>query len=628
MEAASRKLPEYSGKVPAVTLADEERMVVDLSGRVTVFYRHAIKVLTRDGRERASAAISYLNKSSKVRNLEAWLITPSDFVKEYGKESVVDIGSFGDELYDEYRAKVVSATLPEIGSVFGYEGEVEERTVFSQESFSFQGRLPSLVSRLVLELPAGWTATAVTFNHAPVAPVVQGSTYTWELRDLPFLEDEDGGPDTRSIAPRVSVTFYGPGGAAVSGDSPSLKTWQDVSTWLTQLSAGQDEPSPDLSAKAKELTVGAMTEYAKVQAIGTYVQKLKYVSIQTGLARGGGYRPHTADMVFRKQYGDCKDKANLMRAMLRALGIPAYLVSIYSGDRDAVREEWPSPMQFNHAIVAVNVSGETKAATVIEKTPLGRLLIFDPTDEHTPVGDLPFYEQGSFALVEAGERGALLRMPIGPPESNIETIEVRGTLAADGSLKATFSSEALGQEAAETRRQFAHEQPSEYIKDTERWFSRSAKSVVVEKVEPADRFGQDQFDLKVAFAAPSYAQVMLGGMMLFRPSVVYARGLSYWTGEKRTTPLVLEAKSFKKKVTIQFPVSFQPDEVPEGGSLKTPFGSYHCAFKVDGNSLVFEEELKVDPVTVPLAEYGPVKKFFQQVWGAEQAPVVLVKKTS
>ena len=39
-----------------------------------------------------------------------------------------------------------------------------------------------------------------------------------------------------------------------------------------------------------------------------------------------------ATEVFAKSYGDCKDKANLMRAMLKIVGITAFPVSIYSGD--------------------------------------------------------------------------------------------------------------------------------------------------------------------------------------------------------------------------------------------------------------------------------------------------------
>jgi geranylgeranyl pyrophosphate synthase len=84
-------------------------------------------------------------------------------------------------------------------------------------------------------------------------------------------------------------------------------------------------------------------------------------------------------------------------------------VLIYSGDRTRVREEWVSPGQFNHCILAVRVSDETKARSVVQHPSLGRLLVFDATSPTTPVGDLPDHEQGSFALVAAGDGGALVR---------------------------------------------------------------------------------------------------------------------------------------------------------------------------------------------------------------------------
>jgi transglutaminase-like putative cysteine protease len=47
--------------------------------------------------------------------------------------------------------------------------------------------------------------------------------------------------------------------------------------------------------------------------------------------------------VLARNYGDCKDKAALMRALLKAAGIDSYAVIIYSGDRHFVRPEWPGP---------------------------------------------------------------------------------------------------------------------------------------------------------------------------------------------------------------------------------------------------------------------------------------------
>src|SRR5213075_1499208 len=151
---------------------------------------------------------------------------------------------------------------------------------------------------------------------------------------------------------------------------------KEVSRWLTELSDPQAAANEAMSAKAQSLAGGAGTEYEKIRAIAQFAQSVNYVSIQTGLGRGGGYRPHSAAEVFAKSYGDCKDKANLMRAMLKAVGIDAVPISIYSGDRDYVRADWPSPQQFNHCIIEVRVSDETHAATIIRDPKLGRLLIF------------------------------------------------------------------------------------------------------------------------------------------------------------------------------------------------------------------------------------------------------------
>src|SRR6185295_326089 len=214
--------------------------------------------------------------------------------------------------------------------------------------------------------------------------------------------------------------------------------WPDVSKWLTEISDSQATLDDALAGKAKQITANSKTELQKISAVGRYVQSVNYVSIQIGTGRGGGYRPHSATDVFAKSYGDCKDKANLMRAMLKAVGLKAYLVSIYSGDPTFVREEWPSPQQFNHCIIAVKVSDETQSPTIVTHPTLGRLLIFDPTDDNTPVGDLPGHEQGSFALIVAGEAGALLKMPVTPPEANRLERDAYVTLGSDGTITASL----------------------------------------------------------------------------------------------------------------------------------------------------------------------------------------------
>src|SRR5947208_1306157 len=88
-------------------------------------------------------------------------------------------------------APTYAKDVADAGAVFGYQAITEERALFPHDEWSFQKELaevkeaaclPALVSRYTLSLPAGWTATAVTFNHVKIDPAVTGSTYTWELK--------------------------------------------------------------------------------------------------------------------------------------------------------------------------------------------------------------------------------------------------------------------------------------------------------------------------------------------------------------------------------------------------------------------------------------------------------------
>jgi Domain of Unknown Function with PDB structure (DUF3857)/Transglutaminase-like superfamily len=623
-EVASRAVPQYDAKVPVAVLLDEERVAVDPAGRVTTDYRKAIKVLTREGRNEAAAEIPYLAGSDKVRDVHAWLVAPNGFIKTYSaKDGIYDISAGGDSLYDEIRLRLGKADNPEIGSVFVFEGRLESKPFLSQEDFTFQEEFPALDSRYVLTLPTGWTAKGMVFNHDPVAPVVDGSTYTWELKNLPYLEHEPGGPSREGTAPRLAIDYAPPPG--VTPPAPCLRSWQDASRYLTALSAGQDDPSDELVAKAKELADSRATEYEKIQAVGRYVQGVKYISVQMNLAKGGGYKPHAASSVFVKQYGDCKDKANLMRAMLRAAGISSYLVVIYSGDRTVVQQGWPSPEQFNHAIIGVHVSDATQAPTVLDAPGIGRLLIFDPTNDQTPMGDLPFYLQGSLALIEAGDKGTLVRMPALPPEASTEDVSIEATLSSTGDLKAGVDQNNSGQSAVRERATLLDLKPEERQRRLERWVNQMAKSATIANVTPQDDFAHNRFHLHLELSAASYGQVMQGRLLVFKPAVLDRQPRLYLRDEKRTEPLVLDAKTYRKRVHIQLPTGFIVDEMPECGKLKTSFGAFSCTIKQEAGALVLTQEVETQAVSIPPENYAQARNFFNAIAGFEEQPVVLVK---
>ena len=73
----------------------------------------------------------------------------------------------------------------------------------------------------------------------------------------------------------------------------------------------------------------------------------------------GSYEPTQPSAVFARRYGDCKDKSFLLLTMLRALKIEAYPVLVHTRRRQELAELQPSPILFNHAIVQVNLGGQS-----------------------------------------------------------------------------------------------------------------------------------------------------------------------------------------------------------------------------------------------------------------------------
>lgn len=624
-QAASIKVPAYEKDVPAVVLLSDLTTSVSSDGKSNEVLNLAVRILRREGRDYAYGSVGYNPESSKVKEFRAWLIRANGETKRYGKDDIIDVAADLNDVYNEYRYKRIDGEDDaDAGAVFAFSYTLEDRSIFTQAEWNFQRFLPVINARFNLNLPEGWRAEALTFNHPQIEPKVAGARYTWELSNLPPVPFEPMSPKLTHLVPRLAVSYFPP--ANVQLPIKTFSSWGEVATWMAELEDPQVIIDDALARKSHELTALAKTEFEKIRAIAQYVQNIQYISIQTGIGRGGGYRPHASNEVFAKSYGDCKDKANLMRAMLKVVGIVSIPVSIYSGDSNYVRASWPSPQQFNHCIIAVKVSDETQAGTIIKHPTLGRLLIFDPTDEQTPLGDLAFDLQGSLALIDSKNETDLVRMPVTPPEMNqlerVATFELR----ADGGISGKIQDQAKGQTAAMMRSEFRKLSKPEFTGTIERWLTSGATSARLNKMEPIDNTAEGHFTLHVEFSAESYGQLMQNRLMIFKPVVVSRREGLALTAPTRKHPVVLGNSAYSETVRVQLPSGFEVDEVPDPVKIQTSFGSYVTSYEVKGNELVFKRQLSHQATVISPAEYEVVRKFFESIRAAENAPVVLARK--
>jgi hypothetical protein len=315
-----------------------------------------------------------------------------------------------------------------------------------------------------------------------------------------------------------------------------------------------------------------------------------------------------------------------MRSLLKAVGIESYLTTIEADERSFVRPEWASPMQFNHAIIAIRIPDSVTYPSVIKDSPLGRLLIFDPTDFITPVGSLPEDEQGSYALVVAGDKGALLKMPLFPADSNRIESSVEATMEPGGKMTAQVHRQYFGQSGIQLRAIEKLRGADEVKKRFERSFSRRVAGATVNRVATEGHAEENLLSVHIDLSAQQFGQLMQGRLLVVNPGLLGGGGDYFFTARQRTAPVKLEAGVRRDSIRIKVPPGFKVDEIPEAAKVEGPYGSLSSSWKVDNGEILVEQTLEIKDTVAPASEYAQVRAFFEKVAGAQGAPVVFIRQ--
>ncbi len=199
-------------------------------------------------------------------------------------------------------------------------------------------------------------------------------------------------------------------------------SWEQIGRWYASLEKDRRAPSPEVRAKAAELTKGLDTDLEKVEALYDFVAKnFRYVSLSLGVGR---YQPRAAGNVLHDQYGDCKDKHTLLASLLEAEGMHASSVLINSSRK--LDPDVPSPSQFDHVI------------TMLPMTTPHEEVWMDTTSEVAPFRLLAFSLRNKLALVipADGSTPHLEETPADTPMPDSEISEVDGKINQIGKLEA------------------------------------------------------------------------------------------------------------------------------------------------------------------------------------------------
>jgi len=447
-----------------IVLYNEESYVYEADGKESHTSYLVYKVLTQkgaDGWDGVSANWEPWHENKP--EVRARVVTPDGAVHALDPKTISDTPAReeDDKVYSDRR--VVRAPLPAIapGSVVEEEevtrgnAPLFEAGVVSQTYFSWG--VPVQELRLVLDAPA----TLPIHYAKQLLPDMQekrteeGGRVHVVLTQGPMDAREDIPnllPRDVAIAPRVTFS--------------TASSWQTVAQHYGK-AVDEKVALADVQGLVNGLVKGETTREEKMAAILQYLSReIRYTGVEFDEA---AIVPHSPSETLKHKYGDCKDKATLLVAMLRAAGVQSYVALLNAGNREDVPVDFPGMGLFDHAIVYA--PGEPD-------------FWMDATDEYARLGQLPISDQGRQALIARAESKSLVQIPEAPSQSNLILEKREFYLAENGPSRVVETTEPQGVFETEYRSYYA----DEATKDNKKNLTEYVKSqYLAEKLNRTER---------------------------------------------------------------------------------------------------------------------------------------------
>ena len=385
--ATAKPAPEHAD---LEMLLDETRFEFDAQGKMCCATRRVYRCLTEEGLANGAWTGGEWSPWHQERPaLRARVITPDGAVHLLDPKTIAEVPvdqASSDELTDR---RALRAPLPavKVGAVIEEEIVVRDTQPLFSQGLAHQHFLtnfyPTRKWRLSIEAP----------KELPLR---------FEARALdlkPVRSDANG--RVRLVfetQPPATLTLPEPMQPPECASWPCVafstgKSWTEVAAGYTSLVEPQIDKTP-VQAMVREV-LGGETDRRKTatKLLAKLQDSVRYVAVEFGQS---AIVPRKPQDTLARRYGDCKDQAALLSAMLRAAGHPAHLALICAGSESDLVPSLPGLGWFNHVVVYV---------------PGDPPLWIDPVNREVAPGELPQSDQGRWALVAAPGTKDLVKTP-------------------------------------------------------------------------------------------------------------------------------------------------------------------------------------------------------------------------
>lgn len=592
----------------AVILADNSVIGFNEDGSSVNKEHRIIKILTQQGLQRYGELRLPFSTATQKINLEELRVVRSDGrLIPVPKEAIQELSpptSGGAQAFSHLRVLIIQFPGLDINGLVEYKISIEDksglRSLLGYEIY-VQETEPILESKIIVSAPKGKIVHYQGINLGKSTPEItdEGNkrNYVWAYKSMAPFFMEQSMPAAKDFVGRLVIGL---------GDS-----WDTAASEIGKIFLSKIPGDKDLETAMKNIVKDAKNVDEKFSKIYGFVAgDVKTLPIELGRV---GFTPQDASTILKDKMGDAKDKTALLIGMLKNIGIEARPVLVSTNGNGRIVKDIVAAVQFNHVLVWIP----------------SKQLWLDPSSEAAQIGYLPPDSQGVDGIVLGEKGGAFITTPVSNAVSNREEISSSAKLLPDATLETELALVEHGANNLFLRYFLRGVKPQERIMALEALANQITPrfQITSSYFSPMDDFNSP-LEMKVAFQGKNYA-MPAGDLLIFPiPTVTTSRledQLRVVSAERKY-PFVLGSAIHEDKiVNLLLPQGYRLRVVPKGDEVTNNIGTYKANFTLNDGKLLFKSSFIVNKSSVPVEEFGNLKRLVEARSQMEREKLVLEK---
>jgi hypothetical protein len=576
-----------------------------------------IKILTEEGRKYADVEIPFFKGSGDIVNMRGRTIKPDGSIVNFQGQAFEKELAKGRGV--RYLAKTFTLPDVQVGGIIEY-----FYTVDFQEYYVFNSHWilsDDLFTKKAQFSLRRYQGTSVPFTlrwscqglPPGVAPPQEGRDHVirLEVNNVPAFQTEDYMPPVNELKSRVDF-IYEEG----NPEKDQASFWKRIGKWRNDQLESFVGKQKAMAQAVTQIVSPNDPQDVKLRKIYDRVQNIRNTSYEVQktaqeVKREKEKPAENVEEVWKRGYGNGVQLTWLFLGLARAAGFEAYGCWV-SGRR----EYFFTPVTMQSAKLDSNVA-------LVKLN--GKDLFFDPGDEFTPYGMLPWVDTGVTGLRLDKDGGTWIHTTL--PQASESRIERVGKLSLSdmGDLEGKLTVTYVGLEAMYRRLDQRHTDELARKKYLEEWVtSQIAVASEAELTNQPDWSSSEtplvaEFNLKIpAWAANAGKKVMI-------PAAIFTAGeKGLFEHANRVHPIYFEYPNQKTDdLTIELPQGWQVSSVPPPQNREGNVVAFTLKVEQLPGALRLTRKLSIDVLLLEQKYYTALRNVFQVVRTSDGEQIVL-----